>query len=360
MSQGEQWVSVETARRELALEKYLARFGSRWVEQRTLQATQMVRLKTLQEFRRLFEQRGRFLLIPSEEISDHYQSLPLHVNATNLRRLIPPQGGSNVTEVLQRTVDAVLAQRKRTGQPMIPHVNHPNFGWAITAEDLLPVRGERFFEVYNGHPSIHNEGDANHAPVERVWDILLAFRLTQLRSGPLYGLAVDDAHRYHAFAPTNSNPGRGWIMVRSARLEAGALIAAMEAGDFYASTGVRLRDVRRRERELELEIQPEPGVRYTTRFVGTLQGFDPTSRPGRRPKDSLFPVTRDYTGDIGTVLGVVDGLRAVYRLRGDEIYVRATVISSRPKAGAYRVDETEMAWTQPLVPPPVDTPVAAP
>jgi hypothetical protein len=194
---GEKWITVTNRSAQETFRRYLERFGADWVEQRVTQSTQQVRLKILAEFRHRFEEPGRFLLILNEEISDRYRVLPIHVNATNLREFIRPQGGSNVLEVLQRNVDAVLEQRRRLGQLMFPHVNHPNFGYALTAEDLMQVRGEKFFEVYNGHPAIHNEGDEYHVGVERMWDIMLAFRLSQLGLGPLYGLAVDDAHNYH-------------------------------------------------------------------------------------------------------------------------------------------------------------------
>jgi hypothetical protein len=349
MQKGERWLSLTNREEIEAFRKYRERFGEKWIVERPLSPVHQVRLKTLAEFGRLFEQRDRFLLIPSEEISDKYKLLPIHINATNLRDLIKPQGGSNVTEVIQRNLDAVQAQRQRTGQPMFPHVNHPNFGWAITAEDLMPVRGDRFFEVYNGHPAIHNEGDEHHASIERMWDIVLAFRLSRLNLGPLYGLAVDDSHHYHRLVRTNSNPGRGWVMVRASQLHANAIIAAMEAGDFYASTGVRLKDVQRGARELSLEIEAEPGVSYKTEFVGTLDGFDPTSTPGPRPTNSIYAVTRRYSEQIGTVLAVVQGPRASYKLQGDELYVRARVTSSKPKPNAFGTNETEAAWTQPLV-----------
>jgi hypothetical protein len=163
-------------------------------------------------------------------------------------------------------------------------------------------------------------------------------------------VAVDDSHHYHSFASKNSNPGRGWIMVRSAQLRASALIAAMEAGDFYASTGVRLRDIRRGRQELALEIEPEPGVSYTTEFIGTLKGFDPASRPGPRPTNSIYAVTRLYSEGIGTVLAVVAGERARYTLQGDELYVRAKITSSKVKTNAFAAGEKESAWVQPLVP----------
>ena len=150
-----------------------------------------------------------------------------------------------MVDVLQRNVDAVLAQRAENGQPMFPHINHPNFGWAITSEELMQIRCEQFFEVYNGHPAVHNEGDAGHPGTERMWDIAITWRLAFLGLGAMYGLATDDGHNYHTNGVHLSNPGRGWVRVRSRRLDAEDLVAALEAGDFYSSSGVELRDVRR-------------------------------------------------------------------------------------------------------------------
>ena len=350
MQTHERWVTVTNGVRKVAFEKYLQRFGEKWVEVRSQQSATMARLKTLDEFGKLFNERSRFLVIPAEEITARYKLQPIHINATNLRDELKPQEGTNVVDVIQRNLDAIREQRRRTGQPILPHINHPNFGWAMTGEELMQVRGETFFEVYNGHPSVHNEGDEHYASLERMWDISLAFRLSQLKLGLLYGLAVDDSHHYHHFARTNSNPGRGWVMVRSSRLDAASLIAAMEAGDFYATSGVRLKDVRRTKRELAVEIEAEPGVSYKTEFIGTLKGFDPTSRPGPRPTNSIYAVTRLYTEQIGAVLAVAEGPRASYTLDGDELYVRAKVTSTKPKLNAFGTNETEVAWTQPVVP----------
>jgi hypothetical protein len=273
----------------------------------------------------------------------------LHLNAYELREFIPPQGGTSVVDVLQRNVDAVLAQRERTGQIMVPHINHPNFGYAITAEELMRIRGERFFEVYNGHPYVHNEGDDYHIGTDRMWDIILAFRLSELRLGPVYGLAVDDAHEYHVMASTNSNPGRGWVMVRAPELTADALLRAMETGEFYATSGVHLKDIRRSAQDLTIIIEGQPGLTYRTEFIGTRRDFDPASEPNPRPPGTLTAVTRKYSPEIGAVLKEVAGTRARYKFRGDELYVRARVISSRLKPNPYSPGELEMAWVQPVV-----------
>ena len=59
----------------------------------------------------------------------------------------------------------------------------------------------------------------------------------------MYGIAVDDAHTFKQPGnPAVAGPGRGWVMVRAARLEARAILEALEDGQFYASTGVELSD----------------------------------------------------------------------------------------------------------------------
>jgi len=351
LAQGNKWIDATTNKDgAVALDKYLKRFGTNWVELREKKGRQEVRLKTLTEYRKLFEVPGTFLLIQNEEITDKYKSKPVHVNATNLRDLIKPQGGDSVREVIQNNVNAVFEQHRRTGQPMFPHLNHPNFGWGVTAEDLIPVKNERFFEVYNGHPAVHNEGDAKHASTDRIWDIILTMRLTEFNEGPLYALGVDDSHNYHKLSSAHSNPGRGWVVVRATQLSAANIVAAMEAGDFYASSGVRLKDLRPAKDRYEIEIDPEEGVTYTTQFIGTRKGFDRTSQPLLDEKGEPLPVTRQYSNDIGEVLAEMKGTSANYKLKGDEIYVRARIISSKLKANPYVKGEFERAWTQPLVP----------
>jgi hypothetical protein len=349
--EGEKWIDATTNKGgAAAFEKYLKRFGTNWVERRVHEGKEQVRLRTLNEFRRRFEEPDHFLLIPSEEITDLHVAAPVHINATNLRELIKPRGGDSVFDVMQNNVDAVLDQRKRTGQPMFPHLNHPNFGWGVTAEELMRVKGERFFEVYNGHPSVRNQGDIAHASTDRMWDIMLTWRLAVLHTEPLYGLAVDDSHNYHTRSSTNSNPGRGWVVVRAPALTTTNIVAAMEAGEFYASSGVRLKEVRRTGDRYEIEIEPEEGVTFTTQFIGTRKGFDPTSAPVLDAKGKALPVTRRYSQGIGAVLAEINGASPRYLLKGDEIYVRARIISSKLKVNPYARGEFERAWTQPLVP----------
>ena len=328
------------------LANYIKRFGDDWVVTRVKDGVVQVRLRTLPEFRGLLEEPERFLMIQSEEIT---AGKNIHVNATNIQEFIAPFNGETALETMQKNIDAVNEQRERLGVPMFPHVNHPNFVWAVTAEELMQLNGEKFFEVYNGHPAVNNYGDTHHAGMERMWDIILTMRLAELGLPVMYGIAVDDAHHYFDFQISRSNPGRAWVMVRASSLSAEAIVEAMERGDFYGSTGVTLRDISSAGNELRIEIEPEEGVEYQTVFIGTRQGVDTSSEPVLDEEGEPLGVTRQYSDNIGEVLAVVEGTSATYKFDGDEIYVRARVESTKPKLNPYREGETETAWVQPVV-----------
>ncbi len=59
--------------------------------------------------------------------------------------------------------------------------------------------------------------------------------------------------------------------------------------------------------------------------------------------------TRRYSKDVGAVLAQVQGTTASYEFQGDEIYVRAKVISSRANEKSHVPGEREAAWVQPVV-----------
>lgn len=344
LSEGEKWVVAE-GKRSVAIEKYENEFPAETIQKRqTDDGKTEYRLKTLDEIRAMYDRPGEFIMIPGEEISDHLDKAPVHLGAVNIKELVPPQGGKTITEVMQRNIDAVLAQREAMGQPMFPHINHPNFKYAITAEDMAGLRGEQFFEVYNGHNGVNNRGDDEHLSTERIWDVVLSRRLGMLSLPVMYGMATDDAHSHVVFGK-GSNPGRGWVMVRADKLTPEALIEAMEKGDFYSSTGVTLRRVEFKDGALSIHIQSEPDVTYRTQFIGTPRQFDKTvtTRPA-----SDGHVVYSYSDDIGMVFAEVAGEKVSYKLTGDELYVRAKVISSRKHPNPQAEGDMEVAWTQPV------------
>jgi hypothetical protein len=241
----------------------------------------------------------KFLVIQGEEVTSSAAGKPVHVNGLALDALVPAPKGESVLEVMQQSVDGV---RRANG---VPHVNHPNFGWAITADDLRQLERTKLFEIFNGHPQVNNAGGGGVPGLEEIWDRVLS-------SGRLmYGIAVDDAHHFKRPGdPAASGPGRGWVYVRASALEPRAIVTALERGDFYASTGVELTALDVTPAAISVKVRATAWSRYRVQFIGAG----------------------------GRLLSEVADSTAAYTIRGDEGYVRARVIESNG----------QFAWTQPV------------
>jgi hypothetical protein len=328
LAEGDKWITIaKDSIRQKAFNTYIDTYGSDWVTHKTDSLNQIqVKLKTYEQYRELFEEPGDFLVIKSEEITDHFGNKPLHLNATNIETFIAPQGGNSVVEVLQNNIDEVIKQREATGRPMIPHVNHPNFGYAVSLEDMIALRNERFFEVYNGHHLAHNSGDSTHLGTEDMWD-LINLAHAQNNRPLMYGIATDDSHDYHVKGNTWSNAGRGWIMVQTDTLSAASLIQTMEMGQFYASTGVEMKHLAFDGDQISVEVKHEPGVSYNISFMGCRQG-------GKAPEE----------------LASVEGYKASFTVSKDMLFVRCKVLSSKLQDNPIEDLLYEMAWTQPVMP----------
>jgi len=322
LAEGEKWKLITKSKMYLdGFDKYLEKFGDKWVIYRTDTGRIRVKLKTFDEYRPLFETKN-FLIIKAEELTDRFEKKHVHMGVINVQAVIQPQGGSSVREVLQRNLDAIAAQRKATGIPMLQHLNHPNFFYSITPEDMIDLNGERFFEVYNGHAAVHNFGDSTHLSTEGIWDRV---NIAYAKAGKplLYGIGTDDSHNYHAFGPNYSNAGRGWVMVRASALTAESLILAMEAGEFYASTGVVLEDVVVADGFLKVKVKQERGVRYKIEFISV----------GANDK---------------IVVSASKGIKAAFKLKPEHLFVRAKISSNKKKTNPVEGVEYETAWTQPV------------
>ncbi|MEJ5298019.1 MAG: hypothetical protein WHZ52_08280, partial [Armatimonadota bacterium] len=95
-------------------------------------------------------------------------------------------------------------------------------------------------------------------------------------------------------------PGKGWVMVRARELTPQAIASALARGDFYASTGVELRELRVGRESLVLKVRPAAGPRYRI----------------------------ELRGPEGRLLEVVHGEAARFDLSGRTGYVRAQVVAS--------------------------------
>ena len=243
-------------------------------------------------------QDSTFILIPGEEVTGRYGPVPTHLTAINLPRIVTPDTGGSVLETLQRNIDAIRAAGG------VPLINHPNYRWALDRATLLQVQRVALFELYNGHPYVHNDGGGGTPSTEEQWDAMLS------AGKRVYGVASDDAHHWKRWGREMVNPDRGWIYVRADRLDPSVITRAIEAGRFYASTGVQLDDVVVTPRSIEVRVRQDRDSRYRIEFIG----------------------------DGGRVLARTDGLSARYDLKDDVTYVRARVTDSAGRR----------AWVQPV------------
>jgi hypothetical protein len=278
---------------------------------------------------------GGFLVLQGQEITQivadprHPGGVRhAHVNGINTTRPIMPvlpdsfagkagllklaATGISVSQSFQRNV----AEIEHAGG--LPQINHPNLSWSVELADLLPLTQPFLLEIWNAFPTSNNLGGPDEArgggaSTEALWDSLLS------RGKVVWGVAADDAHEYYRFedreAPT---PGKGWIVLQAESLTAPAMTSAMRQGQFYASTGISLTGYSADDQGISIQIAPahewspnlQPSARYVTRFIGAN----------------------------GRVLAEVSGMSPQYRLKGDEQYVRASIIDS----------DGRRAWTQPM------------
>ncbi len=167
----------------------------------------------------------------------------------------------------------------------VPQLNHPNFQGGAGLDELLAVaaRGLALVEIANMAVDSDNEGGPGRLSSEDLWDAALT------RGAHIFGTATDDAHHYadaeavRASGEIAYTGDRGFVMVRAAATEA-AIRAAIEAGDFYASTGVVLERVDLAATGIAIDVRPQPlpdtfeviaGGRVVERSRGTKLRFDP-------------------------------------------------------------------------------------
>ena len=339
-----------------AFQKYLDRFGSSWVQTRGSreQGTLEVRLKPFDEYRSLFEERGRFILLPGEEVTmEAANKRAVHMNVTNLMELIAPAEGATVPELIEKTTKTAQEQATRLGREILVHVNHPNYKWGVMAEDLAAILSEPFFEIWNGVDGDGDPGQGPYPSTDEIWDIANTLRIAGSKAPPLLGLATDDSHDFHQDS-TRAMPGRAWVMVRAGFLTPESIIHSIRAGDFYASSGVELESIvfDAPSGTYSLHIHPVAGEHFTTRFIGTRIGANLHGKPRHDADGAIVATSLDYTATgspaIGEVFAEVPGIDPSYKLQGNELYVRAVVISDALPQFPTKESQNKKAWTQPV------------
>ena len=243
---------------------------------------------------------GSFVVLSGQEITDSFDKKPYHINALGISKVIMPSKLPGAVETLQRNIDEVNTAGG------VAQVNHPNFGWALTADQLIKLQNYSLLEIHNGHPLVNNKGGGGNPSAEEIWDAVLS-------SGKLvFGIADDDSHYFKRIGdPAAPTPGQGWIYVRAVELTPNAIVDALRKGNFYASTGVELTDYKADNKQVVITVKEQTSSKYRIQFIG---------RNGRILSESITSP-------------------ATYIIKGDEGYVRARVFESNGK----------MAWTQPVM-----------
>jgi hypothetical protein len=239
-----------------------------------------------------------FILVPGEEVTGRYQGKPVHLTAVGLQRIVKPLTAPTLLGTLQGNGEAI---RNAGGVAII---NHPNYRWALSREIIAQTNGIMLFELFNGHPHVHNDGGAGSPSTEVLWDSLLT------AGKRIYGVASDDAHWWKQWGQQAVNPGRGWIYVQADRLDPAEIVRSVGEGRFYSSTGVELASFTIEPRALEVTVKQNLDFKYTIYFIG----------------------------DGGRVLAQSNGLHARYEPTAGLTYVRARIVDSGGRA----------AWTQPV------------
>jgi len=313
----------------------------------------LIHLKTLDQLKTAFQKPDAFLLIPGHESNRSYAGIQAHMNMIDTDELLSiPPTVSDPLAAFRETEKKCRDYRERTGRKTLFILNHPDWPYFdIQPETLIQLPQIRFFELCNADAGARQPRHPQWYTRETFWDAVNAFRIAAGHA-PVFGVGSDDTHGYRN-PEGRATPGHAWVVVRADRLEPEALMTALQKGDFYASTGVELKDVSFSNRTLHVAIQPEAGIQYEIRFVTTRTSFNRTVERFDDPANGKKPARTgsQYSADIGRLAKTVHGLEGAYTLAPDDLYVRAIIVSSkRPQNRLSNQPEFDTAWTQPYLP----------
>jgi len=266
--------------------------------------------------------RDDFILIPGEEVTGRKI---IHTTAMNISKLVDWDfDHEHKSEIIQYHVDGTV---DAGGHAIL---NHPNYKYAVGALDIINVTNLYMFELYNGHPLVNNDGDENHLSTEEIWDSLLTAGMK------IYGVASDDAHQFQVYDSTQSNPGRGWVMVESEELVPNAISEAMFSGNFYASSGVFLSEYSISDETISISIDRKK----------TISEVSKNNVRGKLVDKSDDGFTIHLIGNGGKILKEVISTSVKFPINSTQKYYRAKITYRR--INELRGMEEFYAWTQPI------------
>ncbi len=185
---------------------------------------------------------SKLLLIPGEEVTVNIP-YPIHLNAIGIKNVIKPTIRTSKVATLQANINNIISAGG------LAQINHPNFRWALTGDDLVGIEGGHFIEIYNGNFDSHNNGGGGKKSVEEMWDQMLTNNIK------IWGVAVDDSHHFkEEFRPTRMNPRRGWVEVFAKDLSEVNILKSLISGDFYFSTGIKFKNISYKNNKIKIKI----------------------------------------------------------------------------------------------------------
>lgn len=148
-----------------------------------------------------------------------------HILAVGLPADFTPPDAPAFHPVAGQESAAALAQRCRDAGAFVA-IAHPQWS-GLTLDDARAITAAHAVEVYNHGCAM----GCDRADGWAIADLLLS------EGRRLTAIATDDAHF------NEPDHFGGWVMVKAPSNTPDALLAALKAGDFYASTGPELRGI---------------------------------------------------------------------------------------------------------------------
>lgn len=124
-------------------------------------------------------------------------------------------------------------------------IAHPAW-YNLELADALALDAAHALEVYNHTCAVHSSRGDSFA----MWDAILS------AGRHVTAIAVDDSH----WKPGTPDAFGGWVMVKAEENDADHLLAALKAGQFYATQGPEISELRQVDDQLVVRCSPATQV----------------------------------------------------------------------------------------------------
>ncbi len=269
--------------------------------------------------------RDDFILIPGEEVTG---SKKIHTTAMNIEHIVSWDfNHEQKAMIIQNHVNGTNSAGGYT------ILNHPNYKYAVSVKDILPVNNLYLFELFNGHPAVNNSGDSLNMSTEAMWDALLT------QGYRIYGVSSDDAHYFENIGRDISNPGKGWVMVNAPQLDAMHITQAMVEGKFYATNGVILNTY---DNSSIGTYMVDIDINKTSEIISALNLWGKCVIQG----EPGFRV--EFIGPNGEIISSVNTTKAAFNSTKHYKYIRAKIVYTVVDNTAECTVREYYAWVQPV------------